>query len=107
MTAASVTPKLIGDPTEGALSALAGKGGAECDENRKTSLTGLTASSLRSAEIPFDSTHKFMATFHRDGEQVRMLVKGAHGVLPARASRFLGAAGDALRCASRPASRSR
>ena len=83
--------QLIGDPTEGALLALAGKGGRLGD----VSATSLAASSARIAEIPFDSAHKFMATFHLDGEQVRMLVKGAPDILLARASRFLGAAGDA------------
>ncbi len=37
---------------------------------------------------------KFMATFHHDGERVRMLVKGAPDVLLARASSFLDAAGE-------------
>ena len=83
--------KLIGDPTEGALLALAGKGGG----SREISAASLAASSPRVAEIPFDSAHKFMATFHRDGEWVCMHVKGAPDVLLARASRFLGAAGDA------------
>ncbi len=83
--------KLIGDPTEGALLALAGKGGG----NSGISATSLAARNPRIAEIPFDSAHKFMATFHRDGEHVRMHVKGAPDVLLARASRFLGAAGDA------------
>ena len=91
--------KLIGDPTEGALLALAGKGGdsrdGKRDGDREIGATSLSADSARIAEIPFDSAHKFMATFHRDGEQVRMLVKGAPDVLLARASRFLGAAGDA------------
>ena len=83
--------KLIGDPTEGALLALAGKGG----EPRELNATSLAADSPRIAEIPFDSAHKFMATFHRHGEQVRMLVKGAPDVLLARASRFLGSPGEA------------
>jgi P-type Ca2+ transporter type 2C len=83
--------KLIGDPTEGALLALAGKGGV----SHETSATALPTNSPRIAEIPFDSAHKFMATFHRDGEQVRMLVKGAPDVLLARAIRFLGADADA------------
>ena len=83
--------KLIGDPTEGALLALAGKGGGP----REISAASLAASSPRIAEIPFDSAHKFMATFHRNGEQVRMHVKGAPDVLLARANSFLGAAGDA------------
>ena len=81
--------KLIGDPTEGALLALAGKGGG--GGHHETSATALPTDCPRIAEIPFDSAHKFMATFHRDGAQVRMLVKGAPDVLLARASRFLGA----------------
>ena len=91
--------KLIGDPTEGALLALAGKGGDHYgnkgEPGREISATSLAASSPRIAEIPFDSAHKFMATFHREGELVRMHVKGAPDVLLTRASHFLGAAGDA------------
>ncbi len=94
--------KLIGDPTEGALLALAGKvgnvGGGSRDASTATSAainaTSLAASSPRIAEIPFDSAHKFMATFHRDGDGVRMHVKGAPDVLLARSSRFLGATRD-------------
>ena len=79
--------KLIGDPTEGALLALAAKGGVEPEaalEHRP-----------RIAEIPFDSAHKFMATFHHEGEQVLLLVKGAPDVLLARSSRWAGPDGDA------------
>ena len=79
--------KLIGDPTEGALLALAVKGSFDRD--------AAADDSPRIAEIPFDSAHKFMATFHRDGASVRMHVKGAPDVLLARASGFLGAAGAA------------
>ena len=68
--------ELIGDPTEGALLALAMKGGINPDQ--------LAEHSPRIAEIPFDSAHKFMASFHHDGEQVRMFVKGAPDVLLAR-----------------------
>ena len=75
--------QLIGDPTEGALLALAAKGGVAADE--------LACHSPRIAEIPFDSAHKFMATFHHDGIMVRMWVKGAPDVLFARASRWLDA----------------
>ena len=75
--------KLIGDPTEGALLALIGKGAAD---------STATVASPRIAEIPFDSAHKFMATFHRDGERVRMHVKGAPDVLLARAGSYLEAA---------------
>lgn len=76
--------ELIGDPTEGALLVLAAKTGID--------LQALAASTPRIAEIPFDSTHKFMATFHRDGDVVRMWLKGAPDVMLERASRQLGAA---------------
>jgi len=79
--------KLIGDPTEGALLALAAKGGADPDR--------MAGHSPRIAEIPFDSAHKFMATFHHDGERVRMFVKGAPDVLLARADRYLDAVAEA------------
>lgn len=78
--------ELIGDPTEGALLALAMKGGIEPDS--------LVEHSPRIAEIPFDSAHKFMATFHHDGERVRMFVKGAPDVLLARAGRHLDATAE-------------
>ncbi len=79
--------QLIGDPTEGALLALAAKGGVQVDD--------LTRHNPRLAEVPFDSTHKFMATFHYDGSVVRMWVKGAPDVLLARAGRWLDADGEA------------
>jgi Ca2+-transporting ATPase len=79
--------ELIGDPTEGALLALAMKGGIEPDS--------LAEHSPRIAEIPFDSAHKFMATFHHDGEWVRMALKGAPDVLLARSNRHLGAEDEA------------
>ncbi len=77
--------ELIGDPTEGALLALATKGGLEPDS--------LAEHYPRIAEIPFDSAHKFMATFHHDGEQVRLFVKGAPDMLLARADRYFAAEG--------------
>ncbi|MFI9815877.1 cation-translocating P-type ATPase [Saccharothrix variisporea] len=61
---------LVGDPTEGALLALAGKAGLDVQAVR--------AEAPRLAEIPFDSALKYMATFHRDG---RVCVKGATDVL--------------------------
>ncbi|MHB9100195.1 MAG: cation-translocating P-type ATPase [Sulfuricella sp.] len=78
--------ELIGDPTEGALLALAMKGGIAPDS--------LAERRPRIAEIPFDSAHKFMATFHHDGEWVRMLLKGAPDVLLARADRHLDATAE-------------
>jgi P-type Ca2+ transporter type 2C len=70
--------KVIGDPMEGALLVLAAKAGVvRVDVDRALP---------RVAELPFDSTNKFMATFHRDAERVRLFVKGAPDVLLARCS---------------------
>jgi len=77
--------ELIGDPTEGALLAVAIKGGVDPEAQ--------LVASPRIAEIPFDSAHKFMATFHRDGNVVRMWLKGAPDVLLARAGCCLDASG--------------
>ncbi|MFN0316123.1 MAG: cation-translocating P-type ATPase [Burkholderiales bacterium] len=74
---------LIGDPTEGALLVLAAKGGVAHETT--------VEHSPRIAEIPFDSAHKFMATFHHDGSHVRMCVKGAPDVLLLRADSYLAA----------------
>ncbi len=78
--------QLIGDPTEGALLVLAAKGGVDRDAAETTM--------PRSAEIPFDPANKFMATFHQDGEWVRVFVKGAPDVLLARCNTFLGPEGE-------------
>jgi P-type Ca2+ transporter type 2C len=68
--------KAIGDPMEAALLVLAAKGGV---------LRGEVERALpRVAELPFDSAHKFMATFHGDGDRVQVFVKGAPDVLLAR-----------------------
>ncbi|TXT17015.1 MAG: Ca2+-transporting ATPase [bacterium] len=79
--------RLIGDPTEGALLALAAKGGVRAET--------LASQRPRIAEIPFDSAHKFQATFHHDGEVVRMYVKGAPDVLLGRAAREADGNGEA------------
>ena len=78
--------KVIGDPMEGALHVLARKGGLEADTSSE--------SLARIAEIPFDAEHKFMATFHRDGDLVRIFVKGAPDVLIDRCTRKLVASGE-------------
>jgi len=71
---------LIGDPTEGALLALAAR--------LAPTAADLVATYPRIAEIPFDSRHKFMATFHRDGDRVQLWLKGAPDVvLPRSAAR--------------------
>jgi Ca2+-transporting ATPase len=76
---------LIGDPTEGALIVLGGKGGLDIDDTR--------AAYPRIAEVPFDSEYKFMATFHEmigDGGApvVRCYVKGAPDVLISRGGSY-------------------
>ncbi len=70
--------QLIGDPTEGALLALAAKAGLDAD----VVLEHLP----RIAEIPFDSATKYMATFHHSGERVLLCVKGAPDVLLAHST---------------------
>ena len=77
--------KLIGDPTEGALWVLAQKGGLDPETEQEEQ--------PRIAEIPFDSAHKFMATFHHAGEVVEMFVKGAPDVLLAHATFWLNETG--------------
>ena len=83
---------LVGDPTEGALVALAAKGGLD--------VTALRMNHPRLAEVPFDSATKVMATFHHiadsSGEQVvRMFVKGAPDVMLAKANSAIGTDGTA------------
>ena len=73
---------LIGDPTEGALVALAAKGGVDAVSTRQAY--------PRVAELPFDAAYKLMATFHRmtddsGAEVVRCFVKGAPDELLSRA----------------------
>src|SRR3569832_1020020 len=75
--------RLIGDPTEGALWVLAQKQGIDPEYEQDEQ--------PRIAEIPFDSAHKFMATFHHAGERVEMFIKGAPDVLLARSSAWLDA----------------
>ena len=74
---------LIGDPTEGALVALAAKGGVDAVATRRAY--------PRVAELPFDAAYKLMATFHEMTDEsgarvVRCFVKGAPDQLLARAS---------------------
>ncbi len=64
---------LVGDPTEGALVTLA--------EKAQVAVDPLRAAFPRVAEVPFDSARRYMATFHRAGDVVRLFVKGAPGVL--------------------------
>jgi len=75
--------ELIGDPTEGALVALAAKGGIDAVSTRQAY--------PRVAELPFDAAYKLMATFHKmtdasGKEVIRCYVKGAPDQLLARAA---------------------
>jgi len=63
----------LGDPMESALLVLAGKGGIDREQ--------IFREMPRIAEIPFDAGHKFMATFHRHGNEIKVFVKGAPEVL--------------------------
>ena len=65
--------KVIGDPMDGALLTVAIKGGMDPAE--------LQQCCPRIAEIPFDTEHKYQATFHLNGELVCVMVKGAPDVL--------------------------
>jgi Ca2+-transporting ATPase len=68
--------ELLGDPTEGALVVLARKAGLDPDAERSRL--------ARSAEVPFDSATKVMATLHPDPEDPRgsvVAVKGAPDVV--------------------------
>ncbi|MCL1693805.1 MAG: cation-translocating P-type ATPase [Actinomycetia bacterium] len=82
---------VIGDPTEAALVVLAAKLGVDAVETRRTY--------PREAEVPFDSTYKFMATFHhlpiRGETRAVLLVKGAPDVVLARCAEEAGPEGSA------------
>ena len=85
--------ELIGDPTEGALIVLAGKGGLHLGDTRATY--------PRIAEVPFDSDYKFMATFHEMQDAsgapvVRCYVKGAPDVLLGLGGSYLAPDGTVL-----------
>ncbi|MEQ1635301.1 MAG: HAD-IC family P-type ATPase [Methylococcales bacterium] len=62
-----------GDPMESALLVLACKGGIDQQQAMQEM--------PRVAEIPFDAEHKFMATFHRHQDEIKVFVKGAPEVL--------------------------
>lgn len=87
--------QLIGDPTEGALWVLAQKGGLDPEAEQEEQ--------PRIAEIPFDSAHKFMATFHHAGATVEMFIKGAPDVLLARSTLSLADGEQLLDAAARAA----
>ena len=80
--------QVVGDPMEGALLVLAAKGGLDVETVREKM--------PRIAEIPFDAEHKYMASFHLDEGQVRVLVKGAPDVLIDQCASWLDREGERM-----------
>ncbi len=80
--------EVIGDPMEGALIVLLAKGGLDREV--------LLKKYPRIAEIPFDAAHKLMATFHLDGDQVRVFIKGAPDILIEQCRYLYNRDGDIL-----------
>ena len=82
---------IVGDPTEAALVVAASKSGIDIGATR--------SKQVRLAEVPFDSTTKFMSTFHRvdpadPNSDVLVCVKGAPDVLLARVTSFVDTDGE-------------
>ena len=84
--------KVIGDPMEAALLVLAHKASVKADEPMEHA----AQVRRRVAEIPFDASHKFMATFHQENAQdvVQVFIKGAPDVLLGLCSRELTSNGE-------------
>jgi len=85
---------ITGDPTEGALLALAARHGVDRDEVR--------ARHPRHDELTFDAARRRMTTFHADGEGVLVAVKGApEAVIPLLAPEEARRGAAALELAAR------
>lgn len=80
--------RVTGDPMEGALVALAMKGGLDPEL--------LSSENPRKDEIPFDAEHRFMATLHHNADgKAFVVVKGAPERILAMCAYQRGDAGDA------------
>jgi Ca2+-transporting ATPase len=75
------TYKIIGDPTEGALLVLGGKGGVDSATTEEKS--------KKISELPFDSARKMMTVICQENEDIVAYAKGAPGVIVERCSRIL------------------
>ncbi len=75
----SDTYELIGDPTEGALSVLARKGGVKSKFLHLDKLD----------DLPFDSTNKYRATLIKEGENIELFVTGAPEIILERSISIL------------------
>lgn len=78
---------VVGDPTEGALIAVAEKAGL--------SQAGLSAATPRMDAIPFESEYQYMATLH-DAQPRMIYVKGSVEALLRRCTQMLDAQGQAI-----------
>lgn len=74
----------VGDPMEAALLVLAMKAGIDPEARRRER--------ERVAELPFETERKWMATFHREGDRIRVYAKGAPDVLLERSTSLPGGA---------------
>ncbi len=75
----AATWRVLGDPMEGALLALAAR-------------AGVTAELPRRDAIPFDARHRWMATLHQDADGALLAVKGAPEALLPLCDHVVGAA---------------
>lgn len=82
--------QMLGDPMESALLVLAIKGAVNLEEAQ--------AQLPRIAEIPFDAKHKFMATFHRQEDEIKVFIKGAPEVLLKLCPLVVDTNGKAVAC---------
>jgi len=79
-------PRIVGDPTEGALLVAAGKADLDGEVER--------AARPRLTEFPFDTDRRRMSTVHQEGAELMLRCKGAPRELLERCTRIRRAGGD-------------